>query len=346
MRAGEVAGPGARLSRRLHDEVVAPVLLSRWPGLAYAAGRLGSGSDVLGLDDQMSQDHDWGLRLNLCVPEELVAPVDQHLDVHLPSTFDGHPVRFATTWDADVRHRVEVQHVAALVESRTGLAGTEDLTVRDWLSLTGQSLLEVTAGPVFVDDVGELTAARERLRWYPDEVWLHVVAADWARLAQELPFVGRTGDRGDDLGSAVLAARLAAVLMHLAHLLARRWPPYPKWLGTSLRALPAGDDLTACLGIAVQAQDWRARQEGLVEAIRMLHRQQAVLGLPAVAEPVVPFFDRPYCTVADEVVTVLHDAVTDPVVRALPRGVGSAEQWSHNVDVLVHPARRPQVPWC
>jgi hypothetical protein len=39
-------------------------------------------------------------------------------------------------------------------------------------------------------------------------------------------------------------------------------------------------------------------------------------------------------------VQALEDAVTDPEVRALPRGVGSAEQWSTNVDVLVEPDRR------
>jgi hypothetical protein len=33
--------------------------------------------------------------------------------------------------------------------------------------------------------------------------------------------------------------------------------------------------------------------------------------------------------------TGLEASVTDPAVRALPRGVGSVEQWSDNVDVLM-----------
>jgi hypothetical protein len=40
------------------------------------------------------------------------------------------------------------------------------------------------------------------------------------------------------------------------------------------------------------------------------------------------------------VVDLLEASITDPVVRAQPRGVGSVEQWSDNVDVLVHAARR------
>lgn len=95
-----------------------------------------------------------------------------------------------------MRHRVEVAAPADLDRSRTGLDVGAGLRTTDWLSLTGQALLEVTAGPVFEDTSGEITALRERLAWYPHDVWLHVLAADWARIEKELPFVGRTGQRG------------------------------------------------------------------------------------------------------------------------------------------------------
>lgn len=51
-------GGGTELVRSYYEQVVAPLLAARWPGLPHAAGRLGSGSDVLGLDDAMSRDHD------------------------------------------------------------------------------------------------------------------------------------------------------------------------------------------------------------------------------------------------------------------------------------------------
>jgi hypothetical protein len=229
---------GAGLSRGCYDQLVAPIIAARWPGLPHAAGRLGSGSDVLGLDDAISRDHDWGVRLNLLVPVEVSGQVDADLDEVLPDRFCGHPIRFATTWDPEVRHRVEVEDVDSFVCSRTGLGVLSSLSIADWLSLTGQAVLEVTAGPLFVDTAGELSEVRKRLSWYPDDLWVYVVATDWGRVAQELPFVGRAAERGDDLGSRVIAARLVAVLMHLAHLLERRWPPYAKWTGTNLTRLP------------------------------------------------------------------------------------------------------------
>ena len=46
---------GADLARLFHAEVVGPWLARELPRLRYAAGRLGSGSDVLGLDDGTSR---------------------------------------------------------------------------------------------------------------------------------------------------------------------------------------------------------------------------------------------------------------------------------------------------
>ena len=321
-----------------------PAVDARWPGLPRAAGRLGSGSDVLGLDDAVSRDHDWGLRLNLLVSADMAAHVDAYLEETLPESFEGLPTRFRTTWDAHRRHRVQVQDVASFVHSRTGVDLRDPLSTDDWLMLTGQAVLEVTAGPVFVDTDGALTASRAALCWYPDEMWKYVVAADWARLAQELPFVGRTAEVGDDLGSRVVTARLVEVATHLAHLVDRRWPPYSKWLGTSLTRLPRSHVVAEPLARALISTHWRTREDGLVQAVRTLSRLQADAGLPTVDDPVEQFWDRAYRGIRVEVVEALEESIDDPAIRALPRGVGSADQWSHNADVLTDPSRRHRVP--
>ncbi len=114
-----------------------PIVDARWPGLARAAGRLGSGSDVLGLDDAVSRDHDWGLRLDLMVSTDIAAEVDEHLEATLPEMFEGLPTRFTTAWDARRHHRVQVQDVASFVQSRTGVDVRDPLPPGDWLTLTG-----------------------------------------------------------------------------------------------------------------------------------------------------------------------------------------------------------------
>ena len=72
---------GIALSRAYFLEVVRPALAARFPGLPYSAGRLGAGSEVLGLDDAVSRDHDWGLRLSVFVPADRVHQVDRELEV-------------------------------------------------------------------------------------------------------------------------------------------------------------------------------------------------------------------------------------------------------------------------
>jgi hypothetical protein len=332
---------GSQLARAYFDDLVAPLLRERAPELPYAAGRLGTGSEVLGLDDEMSRDHDWGLRLEVFVEADAVDAVAALLDEHLPDAYQGMPVRFATTWDPVVRHRVDVATVPGFVTRRLGVDATVGLSPADWLGLTGQAVLEVVSGPVFADRPGILTQVRRRLRWYPDDVWRYVVAADWGRLGQEMPLMSRAAHRGDALGSRVLAARLVAVAMHLAFLLSREWPPYPKWLGTAFARLPVARELTAPLVSLLAADDWRPRQEGLDEALAVLLRAQQDAGLPVPpGPPTVPFHDRPFLGVRDEVPELLLEGIADPAVRRFPAGVGAVEQWVDNVDVLTRPPLR------
>lgn len=54
---------GLELSRRFFHEAVRPLVTSVFPDLRYAAALLGQGSEVLGFDNELSVDHDWGPRV-------------------------------------------------------------------------------------------------------------------------------------------------------------------------------------------------------------------------------------------------------------------------------------------
>ena len=334
--------PGAELARQFHADVVQPLLARSMPRLRYAAGRLGSGSDVLGLDDAMSRDHDWGCRLTLLVDEDACDQVPRIvaiLEEGLPERFGEFPVRFPLTWDPSVSHRVEVATVADFSASRLGVDPTRGLSALDWLTVTGQSVLEVTAGPVFTDRTRTLAAVRTLLAWYPPDVERYVLAAGWQRLCQLLPMMGRTAEAGDELGSRLLSARLAEDLLWLAFALSRRWAPYAKWRGTVFRSLPVAAQLGPLLDAATAAQ-WREREDALTSACRVLLGIQRERGLPAPESAVIPFFDRPYRTLDGAVPQALLDGITDPEVARLPPIVGAIEQWVDSADVLSSPGRR------
>jgi hypothetical protein len=312
------------------------------PRLRYAAGRLGSGSDVLGVDDAMSRDHDWGCRLTLLVNETDRAAVSQVsvlLEQELPESYRGFPVRFPVTWDPGPSHKVEVATVSGFAVSRLGVDPTTDFSALDWLILTGQSVLEMIAGPVFADQTANLARVRARLRWYPPDIERYVLAAGWQRVADEMPMVGRTAERGDESGSRLLSARLVADLMWMAFTVSQQWPPYPKWRGTVFQTLPVAAALADPLTVAAAASDWRDREGALADACEILLGAQRMRGLPSPASAVIRFWDRPYRTVDDAVCQSLLSAISDPEVNRLPI-VGSIEQWVSNVKVLSSPTRR------
>lgn len=331
---------GCELSRRFYDAVVAPLLLSHWPGLPHAAARIGAGSEVLGLDDEMSRDHDWGLRLNVLVAQDLCRPVQALLDEQLPETYAGLPVAFAYTGSSEVRHRVEVATPSDFARSRLGIHPRPAPTTSDWLSFTGQAVLEVTAGPVFTDTDGALTEIRAALEWYPDDLWRYIVACDWMRLDQEMPLMSRAGDRGDDLGSRVIAARLVDVAMHLGFMLERQWPPYAKWRGTAFLRLPRASAAHGELAAVLQATTWQQRQMNLARALDVLASVQGAAGLPSPEPATIGFWERPYLHTNQELVDDVLDGISDESVRTLPTGLGSIEQRTSNVDLLVDSHRR------
>ncbi|WP_433157063.1 DUF4037 domain-containing protein [Kribbella sp. CA-247076] len=326
---------GRGLARRYYDDVVGPLIGRKWPGLPHAAGRLGSGSDVLGLDDATSRDHDWGLRLSLLVDEAMVDELDAYLAAELPETYAGLPTRFPFTGQTEAIHHVEVSSVEGFVEARLGVDPRRGLSTIDWLTMSGQSVLEVVGGPVFVDLPGEITAVRESLQWYPDDVWRYVVACDWCRLSEEMPLMSRAGDLGDDLGSRVIAARLVDVAIHLAFMIERRWPPYSKWRGTMFARLPCAREVGDALRKTLKADHWRYRQQQLGRALDHLLNRQRAVGLPAPGPATVDFWDRPYLHPNEAIIDELLAGAPD-----LPRGRGSVEQRTDNVAVLVDPAAR------
>jgi hypothetical protein len=143
------------------------------------------------------------------------------------------------------------------------------------------------------------------------------MAAHWSRIGDLEHLLGRTGALGDDLGSRLIAASLVRDLMRLALLQERRYPPYPKWLGTAYARL--GRPEHPALERALAADDWRTREVALVEACEHAARRHNELG---VTEPIDAaarqFHGRPFRVVGgDRFAAALRAAVTDPAVRAL-----------------------------
>ncbi|UYO00953.1 MAG: DUF4037 domain-containing protein [Devosia sp.] len=343
---------GIELSRRFYADLVRPWLAGAAPGLRHAAALTGYGSELLGFDDAMSRDHNWGPRVHLVVSEADFKTHARRLiedfGRNLPETFAGEPMgwRARPHPPADdpgalgaSQHGLEIHTLASKLKGALAIATPQGLTAIDWLGLPEQRLLAFTAGAVFHDDDGHLSAARAELAYFPDHVWLYKIACQWRRIAEQQAFVGRTGIVGDDLGSRVIAARLAHDVMHMAFLLARRYAPYAKWLGSAFKSLPLAQDLAPHLDAALAAPGWQQRGEALAAAYLVLAQDQLQQRIGDPFEPVIgPYHDRPFATInTDDIVAATMSAIADNEMKNWPV-IGSIDQVSDLTPLLEDPA--------
>lgn len=340
--------PGRELSAWFYREIVRPLLVAHEPSLPLAAALIGPGSDVLGFDTARSMDHDWGPRVMLFVPdaevERIELTVREQIDPRLPETFVGILInahRGRQLGDTEAVPEtgpspISVTSVSRWGRGQIGVAPGE-LLPSDWLWIPQQRLLELVGGVVFEDQPGELTRLRQRLAWYPDDVWRYLLACQWQRVSQVEPFVGRTGEVNDDLGSRLLALSLVRDAMRLAFLLERQYAPYSKWFGTAFDRLELAASLRPSLDTVVAAHTWPEREQALGVAFELLaQRTNTLLARPLRTAP-RRFHDRLFMvSAAAWFPRRLAKGITDEdVCRIIDRigWVGSVDQWSDSVDL-------------
>lgn len=166
-------------------------------------------------------------------------------------------------------------------------------------------------------------------------MWLYALSCQRKRISQEEAFVGRCGEVGDELGSAVVAARLVRELMRLVLLMHRRYPPYAKWLGSAFAGTPAAAGLTPHLGAALAAADWESRQAHLGHAHEQVAAWHNGLALTEAVDPRTrKYFGRPFRVLhAERFAEALGRRITDPQIRALPP-TGAVDQFADSTDFL------------
>jgi hypothetical protein len=333
--------PGLELCRRFYDDVVRAFL----EHVPHTAARIGKGSEVLGFDTERSADHDWGPRLQVFLrPDDERGPeISEALSAGLPKTFLGYPTNFSGADDDGVRvmqatdgpveHRIDVTSLDVWIGEVLGFDPRVTVTTRNWLAIPTQVLAEVTSGAVFHDGLGELGPVRQRLAWYPDDIWRYVLASQWSRLSEEEAFVGRCGEAGDELGSAVVAARQVRDLMRLCLLMHRRYPPYNKWLGSAFARLPLAAKVTPMLTGTLAATTWHERENHLATAYTAIAVAHNDLGLTDPVDPSTrPYHTRPFQVLhAERFTQALLDTI--PHLGHLPL-TGAIDQFADNTDLL------------
>jgi hypothetical protein len=345
--------PGLTLSERYYWEIVRPILDQSFPRLPHSAALLGPGSEVMGFDTPRSTDHHWGLRLILFLSVEdwpsLSSKVDKALRYGLPFEFLGFSTNFTAPDPADngvrlpqlvgkgpVNHMIEITTVEDFGRCELGVDPFGDFSPQDWMIFEEQRLLSLTGGRVYYDGLGQLGMLREKLTYYPQDIWLYLLAAEWQKISQEEAFVGRTGEVGDELGSRIVSARLVQSLMRLGFMMERKYIPYSKWFGTGYSRLSCAPRLLPALQGVLSAVTWKEREEYLCQAYTQAAEMHNALRItPPVATQSSLYHNRPFRVIhGDEIAAQIKKAIRDERVLSLMPDIGSVNQFLVSVDVL------------
>ncbi|MBQ6358702.1 MAG: DUF4037 domain-containing protein [Clostridia bacterium] len=233
---------GLELSRAFYESYGAPLLHEQFPeqeGLV-AVGLLGSGSECLGFDDEVSQDHDFEPGFCLLLPGEDV--IDRRTAFLLERAYAKLPKEFMGFKRSAVAPVGGARHgVLRTADFFTEKVGAPDgiLTMDQWLKLPQQALLEATAGEIFRDDLGEVTTIRTALSTMPEDVRRKRLAGHLLVMAQAGQYnYLRCLKHGEPAAGQLAVNEFVKSCIEVVFLLNKAYAPYYKWSFRALRRLP------------------------------------------------------------------------------------------------------------
>jgi hypothetical protein len=229
------------VSRELFQEVVLPALARALPAeTAQAAfGLFGYGSEAYGLDDDLSRDHHWGLRIDGLLPEASVGEAGQAMrrvaGEAMPAQFRGYSLREGHLKGAGL----SLDSLDRFLARTIGRPRMPETAV-EWLQVPEEEIIHVTNGEVWHDPSGRFTAIRRAFQqYYPEPVRRRRIA-HWCRYFSGMGSYAlqRALLRGDEFYAATAFGKAVRWGVQLAFLLDRRYFPYDKWLMATFARLP------------------------------------------------------------------------------------------------------------
>src|SRR5579871_3072559 len=233
-----------------------PFLKSHFPDLAgrIAAGRI-LGSDVLGGDDEISRDHDWGPQFDLFLSANdhasLGAQLSQAMNAAAPNPWKGY--RLAGAGDKSVR----LESIPGWFSKYFKLERCP-ATAADWPPFSFESTLYfLRHAAIWVDATGEFSKWRTALHEYPEELLRARLAEECFRVWHhgEYNFVQRMAHRRDPLAIAICLGEFVTGVMRMVLLMNRDFTPYWKWLPFEFRKRTAAEPLQDLLEELVSIRD-------------------------------------------------------------------------------------------
>jgi hypothetical protein len=273
------------ISRDFFTEIVCPILEREFPEetARSAFGLFGYGSEALGMDDELSRDHHWGVRIDGLVPEAISPArreaIQQAVRAGLPPSFRGYSLREGHLAGAGLT----LDSLPAFLRRTIGIAHVP-LTHVEWLQVPDEEVIHITNGEVWHDPSGQFTAIRQAFQGYYPEPVRRRRLAHWCRYFSGMGTYAlkRALLRRNEFYAATAFGKAIRWGVQIAFLLERRYFPYDKWLIIYLQQLPRlADPLSPLVEEAVRlSTSWERKLE-------LLDRMADILDATMVADGLI-----------------------------------------------------------
>lgn len=250
---------GLELSKKYYLEHGAPMLERNFSQyLPYLAiGLIGSGSECLGYDDDISTDHDFEPGFCIFLPDESV--IDSKVEFALERAYAKLPKEFMGFTRCAVSPVGARRHgVIRLSDFLLDKIGSPDgkLSADKWFMVPEYALAELTAGEIFRDDGGMLESIRKELSTMPRDVFLKKLAGNLLLMGQSGQYnYYRCISRGETGAAQLAAIEFVKSAMQVIFLLNGKYMPYYKWSFRALGELEKFSNLSYSLEYLISSEN-------------------------------------------------------------------------------------------
>lgn len=232
---------GLNLCESYYYEVGKPMLQDKFSKyLKYMAiGLVGMGSECLGFDDELSQDHDFGPGFCIWLPLKIYNQIGNQLQVeydHLNNSYRGYK-----------------RQVSKHGQGRVGVFCIEKFfmippTLKYWLVMDENTLCVLTSGRIFEDYYGEVTNRRKQLAYYPEDVRIKKLVSTVAKMSQSGQYnYERCIKRRDLSGAYLCLTEFIKQTISCVYLLNKIYQPFYKWAFKGLENILLLSDVVSYL---------------------------------------------------------------------------------------------------
>lgn len=254
-----------------------------------AVGRV-FGSDVIGADDEISKDHNWGPQFTIFLSAEDYtkhgAKLSEVMNAAAPNPWKGFRL------DGAGDQSVEIESIPNWIEAWIGFSEKPSRN-EAWNTIVKERidggvnearesiLYFLRHGAIWYDGSGEMSSWREALHYYPEKIWCIRLAEELFRVWQhgEYNFVQRVAKRDDPLAKTVCIGEFVNRVMRTLLLLNRDYTPYWKWLAHEFRKLETAQTYVPLLEELVSVSSAERQVEIVLKICSELHQAMKNSGI-------------------------------------------------------------------